>query len=124
MSMTEEQRKVFEKFITKPSWMKEAVLTKRGWSNPKTGELLLGRRTPDWVFEEMERLQKPQVQQKNAEPEVVEVTQEQPIKPEIVEKQPEPEVVEVNDEPKEEIVVKVSETVEKKQPARRVKKKV
>lgn len=56
MSMTTEQRKVFEKFTTKPSWMKEAILTRRGWTNPKTGELLLGRRTPDWVFSELERI--------------------------------------------------------------------
>ncbi len=56
MSMTVEQRKVFEKFTTKPSWMKEAILTRRGWTNPKTGELLLGRRTPDWVFSELERI--------------------------------------------------------------------
>ena len=54
--MTVEQRKVFEKFTTKPSWMKEAILTRRGWTNPKTGELLLGRRTPDWVFSELERI--------------------------------------------------------------------
>lgn len=56
MSMTTEQRKVFEKFTTKPSWMKDAILTRRGWTNPKTGELLLGRRTPDWVFSELERI--------------------------------------------------------------------
>lgn len=57
MSMTVEQQKVFEKFTTKPAWMKNAILTKRGWTNPETGELLLGRRTPDWVFEEMQKLQ-------------------------------------------------------------------
>lgn len=56
MSMTAEQKRVFDVFTTKPAWMKEATLTKRGWTNPKTGELLLGRRTPDWVFEEIEKL--------------------------------------------------------------------
>ena len=33
--------------------MKNAVLGERGWYNPDTNELLLGRRTPDWVLEEL-----------------------------------------------------------------------
>ena len=54
MRLNDEQKRVLEVFTTKPKWMKNAVLTRRGWANPETGELLLGRRTPDWVFEALE----------------------------------------------------------------------
>lgn len=78
MSMTAEQQRLFTHFTTKPNWMKEAVLTKRGWVNPKTGELLLGRRTPDWVMEELER----QTQSKTVEPQKVEIAVEEALAPE------------------------------------------
>lgn len=78
MSMTAEQQRLFTHFTTKPNWMKEAVLTKRGWVNPKTGELLLGRRTPDWVMEELER----QTQSTTVEPQKVEIAVEEAVVPE------------------------------------------
>lgn len=78
MSMTTEQQRLFTHFTTKPNWMKEAVLTKRGWVNPKTGELLLGRRTPDWVMEELER----QTQSTTVEPQKVEIAVEEALVPE------------------------------------------
>ena len=53
MAITTEQQPVFDKITTKPLWMKNAVLGERGWYNPETNELLLGRRTPDWVLEEL-----------------------------------------------------------------------
>ena len=78
MSMTTEQQRLFTHFTTKPNWMKEAVLTKRGWANTKTGELLLGRRTPDWVMEELARLTQPAT----VESQKVEITLEEAIAPE------------------------------------------
>ena len=116
MSMTFEQKKVFEKFNTKPAWMKNAILTKRGWTNPETGELLLGRRTPDWVFEEMQKLQ---VTGEVAKVEQ-EVVKEEPV---VVEPVVEVEVVEepVVEEPKAvepEEEIDISEFVESR-PAKR-----
>lgn len=116
MSMTVEQQKVFEKFTTKPAWMKNAILTKRGWTNPETGELLLGRRTPDWVFEEMQKLQ---VTGEAAKVEQ-EVVKEEPV---VVEPVVEAEVVEepVVEEPKAvepEEEIDISEFVESR-PAKR-----
>ena len=111
MSMTVEQQKVFEKFTTKPAWMKNAILTKRGWTNPETGELLLGRRTPDWVFEEMQKLQ---VTGEAAKVEQKVVKEEPVVEAEVVEEPvvEEPKAV----EPEEEI--DISEFVESR-PAKR-----
>lgn len=121
MSMNVEQQKVFEKFTTKPAWMKNAILTKRGWTNPETGELLLGRRTPDWVFEEMQKLQvtgevaKVEQEVVKEEPVVVEpVVVEPVVEAEVVE---EPVVEELKSVESEE-EIDISEFVESR-PAKR-----
>lgn len=118
MSMTVEQRKVFEKFTTKPSWMKEAVLTKRGWTNPKTGELLLGRRTPDWVFAELERNQNVETVDSvmTVDVEVEVVTPIQEVQVTIVETIPSVPEVELNPE---EIKQISEDKLEAKRPVRR-----
>lgn len=122
MSMTVEQRKVFEKFTTKPSWMKEAVLTKRGWTNPKTGELLLGRRTPDWVFAELERNQNVETVDsvKTVDVEVEVVTPIQEVQVTIVETIPSVPEVELNPE---EIKQISEDKLEAKRPVRRRRNK-
>lgn len=122
MSMTVEQRKVFEKFTTKPSWMKEAVLTKRGWTNPKTGELLLGRRTPDWVFAELERNQNVETVDSvmTVDVEVEVVTPIQEVQVTIVETIPSVPEVELNPE---EIKQISEDKLEAKRPVRRRRNK-
>lgn len=54
--LTVEEQKVFDILTTKPQWMKDAVLGVRGWYHAVTGELLLGRRTPEWVLERVAEL--------------------------------------------------------------------
>lgn len=98
MKMTDEQKKVFDKITTKPKWMKNAVLSERGWKNPETGELLLGRRTPKWVLDVLEAESSSQ-DVPVVEPEVV------VSEPEEVVETADVEVVEVKEEVVEEPVV-------------------
>lgn len=107
MSMTTEQQRLFTHFTTKPNWMKEAVLTKRGWVNPKTGELLLGRRTPDWVMEELER----QTQSKTVEPQKVEIAVEEALAPEEKSEAP-AEETKAEEKAEEKVEEKVEQPVE------------
>lgn len=55
--LTEEQQKLFKIFTTKPLWMKKGVLTERGWRHPETQELLVGRRTPQWILDHLKTLE-------------------------------------------------------------------
>ena len=111
MVMTVEQQKVFQKFTTKPSWMKNAILTKRGWTNPETGELLLGRRTPEWVFAELDKLgTSPEKKDELVEVHAIEPTQVEVVEEPVV--QVAEEAVVAKEEPKVEEELDLSEFTE------------
>lgn len=109
--LTKEEQSIYDAYATRPQWMKEGEveLGLRGWYKKSTGELLLGRRTPQWIVDRANAVVETVADV--VEPEaVVEETPAEEVVAEVTETAAEPVVEEVKPKAKAKAKKVVTET--------------